>query len=106
MKSLNLIMGARNGAKNEREQNDFCATHPHATEIFLEKLKQDGVTLHKNVWECACGRGHMADVFKQNGYNVRATDLIDRKYGETLDFLTQEEPFNGDIITNPPYKFC
>jgi hypothetical protein len=41
---------------------------------------------------------------------VRATDLIDRKYGETLDFLTQEEPFNGDIITNPPYKsakeFC
>jgi hypothetical protein len=110
MKSLNLIMGARNGAKNEREQNDFYATHPHATEIFLRKLEKDGVTLHKNVWECACGRGHMADVFKQNGYNVRATDLIDRKYGETLDFLTQEEPFNGDIITNPPYKsakeFC
>lgn len=28
--SLNLIMGARNGAKNEREQNDFYATHPNA----------------------------------------------------------------------------
>lgn len=23
-----------------------------------------------------------------------------------MDFLTYNEPFNGDIITNPPYKFA
>ena len=49
--SLNLIMGARNGAKNQREQNDYYATEPNAVRIFLNKLKQDGVTLNKNIWE-------------------------------------------------------
>jgi hypothetical protein len=28
--SLNLIMGARNGAKNERQEHDYYATHPQA----------------------------------------------------------------------------
>lgn len=60
--------------------------------------------MSKNVWECACGQGHLSEVLKENGYTVKSTDLIDRGYGEVQDFLTCHEPFNGDILTNPPFK--
>lgn len=39
------------------------------------------ITLHKNVWECSCGQGHLSEVLNKNGYNVKSTDLIDRGYG-------------------------
>lgn len=41
------------------------------------------------------------------GYNVLSTDLIDRGYGKGgIDFLAQTEMFDGDIVTNPPYKYA
>ena len=40
------------------------------------------------------------------GYNVKSTDLVDRGFGESgADFLKAETAFDGDIITNPPYKY-
>lgn len=104
--SLNLIMGARNGAKNQRQENDYYATHPQAVRDFLDALDRDGVTLADNIWECACGEGHMANVFVEHGYKVYATDLIDRGYGGIHDFLKTEYPYYGDIFTNPPFKFA
>lgn len=109
--SLNLIMGARNGAKNERQEHDYYATHPQAVRDFLIALDRDDVELNKYIWECACGKGHMAEVFKDNSYQVYATDLIDRGYGITgVDFLTTYDYPNGydgyDIFTNPPFKLA
>ena len=109
--SLNLIMGARNGAKNVREENDFYATNPSAITDFLIALDRDGVELNKYIWECACGKGHIAEVFKDNSYIVHATDLIDRGYGISgVDFLTTYDFPNGydgyDIFTNPPFKLA
>lgn len=102
---LNLIMGARNGANNSREANDFYATHPSASRAFLNKLNEDGVILNKNIVEPACGQGHMAEVFKEYGYNVEAFDLIDRGYGKVQDFfLYNEKKEHTDYITNPPFK--
>ena len=43
------------------------------------------------------------------GYSVRGTDIIDRLHDgtiEELDFLNCHEQWNGDILTNPPYKFA
>lgn len=43
------------------------------------------------------------------GHEVIATDLIYRGYGDTepLNFLEETlDGFEGDIITNPPYKFA
>jgi hypothetical protein len=38
---------------------------------------------------------------------VYSTDLIDRGYQDDLvDFLSATKKFDGDIITNPPYKYC
>lgn len=51
----------------------------------------------------------MAQVLENNGYEVIATDLIYRDYGdkESLNFLEETlEEFEGDIITNPPYKYA
>lgn len=104
--SLNLIMGARNGAKNIREENDFYATHPQAVRLFLDKLNQDNIKLTHTILEPACGEGHMAEVFKEYGYDVVAVDLVDRGYGTTGDFLENDLPITCDTFTNPPFKLA
>ena len=36
-----------------------------------------------------------------------STDLVDRGYGKgNVDFVACTKQFDGDIITNPPYKFA
>lgn len=100
--SVFATLGAGNHFDSEREQNDYYATDP----IALEKLLEHE-TFSDNVWECACGEGNLSEVLKKNGYNVWSSDLIHRGYGEdTIDFLKYNETFDGDIITNPPYKFA
>ena len=110
--SLNLIMGARNGAKTKRDDNDFYATNPEAIKLFLERISKDkDFKLHSNIWECACGQGHISETLKKYNYNVNSTDLINRGYGTPYtDFLKIEKsmlaPFEKscDILTNPPFK--
>ncbi|MBQ7445950.1 MAG: NAD(P)-dependent oxidoreductase [Clostridia bacterium] len=95
-------LGASNHTDKERELNDFYATDPRAVELLLKKEK-----FAHDIWEPACGKGHICRVLNMRGYNVRATDLIDRGYGlGGVDFLAQKEPWQGDIITNPPYKYA
>ena len=101
-RSSHAILGARNYALNERETNDYYATDPKALELLLREE-----TFSKNVWECACGEGHLSEVLKEHGFQVLSTDLVDRGYGlGGIDFLQWNSPFDGDIITNPPYKFA
>ena len=101
-KSIFVTNGASNHSMTEREENDFYATEPKALELLLDIEEFDPY-----VWECACGKGHLSEVLKKRGYLVRSTDLIDRGYGEGgVDFLKWNERHNGDIITNPPYKYA
>lgn len=100
--SVVTCLGAQNEAQQPREENDYYATEPKAAELLLqiEDFQDD-------IWECACGAGHLAKVFEANGYNVRSTDLIDRGYGQGgVDFLKETAKWHGDIVTNPPYKFA
>lgn len=95
-------VGASNHSVKEREQNDYYATDPVALELLLQKEQ-----FSKNIWECACGEGHLSRVLEKNGYQVYSTDLIDRGYGTGgVDFLTVNQKFDGDIVTNPPYKYA
>lgn len=94
-------LGASSHAIEEREENDYYATEPKALELLLD-LEE----FNKNIWEPACGEGHLSEVLIQRGYNVWSSDLIDRNYGKVIDFLQVEKKFNGDIITNPPYKYA
>lgn len=108
--SIFVQLGASNHSNKDREENDFYATDPKALEIFLDKLEEDNLKLHNNIWECACGMGHLSEVLISRGYNVYATDKINRGYGnEQLDFLTEKlfsDDLEADILTNPPYKFA
>ena len=59
------------------------------------------------IWECACGEGHLSKRLTEHRYDVISSDLIDRGYGTGgIDFLKYDKPFNGNIITNPPYKYA
>lgn len=103
---LSLIMGARNGALESREDNDYYATDPRALELFLDKFNNDGERLHDKVWECACGEGHLVNVLKRYGHEVFCSDIIDRgcEGTEIMNFITAGCKWYGDILTNPPYK--
>jgi len=95
--------------KTERQEDDFYATNPNALELFLNKLKEDGVVLAQNVWECACGQGHLSEVLKKNGHTVVSTDIVNRGYPgtEIVDFALEEKEYPiGDIMTNPPFKLA
>ena len=96
-------LGASNHSELEREENDFYATDPTAIDDLLSVE-----TFSKNIWECAVGQGHLAERLKQHGYFVECTDLVDRGYPNTeiVDFIKEKYDFDGDIITNPPYKYC
>lgn len=100
--SIYKTLGASNHTDNERQNEDYYATTPTAAEMLLELE-----TFSPNIWECACGEGHLSKVFKNAGHNVKSSDLMDRGFGEIgIDFLGINAEWNGDIITNPPYKFA
>ena len=100
--SIFKTLGATSHANYEREENDYYATTPLAAELLLELE-----TFSNNIYEPACGQGHLSEVFVKNGYNVTSTDLIDRGYGTGgIDFLQTTKTFNGDIVTNPPYSYA
>lgn len=104
-----VMLGASNHTNKQREVNDFYATDPHALEIFLDKLEQDNIKLHRNIWECACGQGHLSEVLKRKGYHVVSSDIFDRGYENTyiINFLENiNKNIKIDILTNPPYKYA
>jgi len=90
----------------ERQKDDYYATNPKALYLLLEQLEKDNINLNHSIWECACGEGHLSNVLLKKGYWVKSSDKIDRKYGLIQDFLKATCMFNGDILTNPPFKLA
>lgn len=100
--SVFATLGATNHSSTNRECDDYYATDPIALELLLDKER-----FSKDVWECACGAGHLSKALERHGYHVKSTDLIDRGYGQGgVDFLRCFDTYDGDIITNPPYKYA
>lgn len=103
-KSVFTCNGASNHSEGERESWDYYATEPKALSLLLEKEN-----FNSDIWEPACGELHLSNVLTERGYNVRNSDIIDRLQNgkiEKLDFLTYQDKWSGDIITNPPYKIA
>lgn len=100
--SIYKTLGASNHTTKVREANDYYATEPKALELLLD-LEQ----FSQRIWEPACCEGHLSEVLKKYGYFVASSDLIDRGYGTGgVDFLQCSRTWDGDIITNPPYKYA
>jgi len=96
--SVMATLNSSNNTDKERAENDYYATPPEAVEKLLEKEK------FNDVWECACGQGHISEVLKKYNIHLLSSDLICRGYGEVEDFLLTKREHNGDIITNPPFS--
>lgn len=101
--SIYKTLGASNHTGKERQEHDYYATEPKAMEVLLEVEK-----FNKDIWECAAGELHLVNVLREHDYNVRYSDIINRtdEDMEIIDFLTYSGTWNGDIITNPPYKYA
>lgn len=84
-----------------KPEDNFYPTPPIAVEALLKVERFGGL-----VWEPACGDGRICDVLLNYGFEVLATDLVDRGYGEANhDFLTS--PYSApNIITNPPFSLA
>jgi len=98
MKSLSIVGSSRENG--QRDVNDFYPTPPYAVDALLLREKFIG-----NIWECACGEGHISEVLRVNGFDVISTDLINRGYGSELDFL-KSDLIVDNIVTNQPYKLA
>lgn len=91
---------------NQRSQDvaehDYYATDPQALKLLLEQE-----CFSQRIWEPACGEGHLSKVLEKHEYQVVSSDLVDRGYGAGgVDFLNCSAQWDGDIITNPPYKYA
>lgn len=95
--------GASNHSTRERAELDYYATPP---EIVEELLQYE--TFDNSIWEPAVGGGAISEVLKYHGYDVLNSDIIDHGYPstKTIDFLKYDNKWDGDIITNPPYKYA
>jgi hypothetical protein len=101
-KSIHSTLGSSNHALEDRETHDYYATQPDAMDAILKIHKFDDT-----IWENACGEGHLSKRLEEFGKSVYSTDLVDRGYGDDFfDFLSSDIHWDGDIITNPPYKYA
>ena len=69
--SVFTLLGASNHVQEERQGEDFYATDPIAIRELLKYEK-----FNNDVWECACGQGHLSKELIKAGYNVRSTAHI------------------------------
>jgi hypothetical protein len=88
---------------------DYYPTPPWATRAFCEFLNgalgvSTGIC---SVDEPACGAGDMANTLAEYFGQVRASDIVDRGYGERRDYLWPSDLPQVDwTITNPPFKLA
>lgn len=101
-KTTFAVLGASNHSDYERAEHDFYATDPKAIDELFKVIEKP-----QEVWECACGLGHLSKRMEELGSVVISTDLIDRGYGVGgADFLQADVLLAPVIITNPPYRYA
>ena len=52
------------------------------------------------IWECASGKGNLIKAFKEKGYKIIGTDILNG-----YDFMMYEIKKYDCIITNPPFSY-
>ncbi len=106
--SSRMVAGVGTHTHAERG-DDFYATPPEAVHALLaieSKWLPRGT-----IWEPACGDGAIVLPLRAAGWNVEATDLVDRGCPDSmsgLDFVRDgRHPSNVEgVITNPPFKLA
>lgn len=90
----------------EREKDEFYPTPPGPTRAFLH-AEHARLLDFDTIWEPAAGGGAMVHEMRTLGFDVVASDLVDRGCGATIrsfyDFDAAPAPA---ILTNPPFAEC
>lgn len=93
------------GGNGTRRENDFYPTPVEATRAILPIINR--WPLPREIEEPCCGDGAIARVLEADGWNVLASDLVDRGYGEGgVDWLAIKKARRKKVITNPPFKLA
>jgi len=96
---LQIVGSSRNDGP--RADADFYPTPRIAITSLLNQEKFNG-----NIFEPACGAGHISKVLKEYNYTVISSDLVNRGYGDFFEtFLTCNKRFDN-IVTNPPFNLA
>lgn len=96
---------AGSGPKERKENDNYQTGDTDVTRAFLNSEKgQYLLSSGMRVREPACGKGYMSNVLLEAGLDVVSTDLIDRGFGEVIDWL-EETDSRGckSLVTNPPF---
>jgi hypothetical protein len=102
-KSTFVTLGASSHSATPRQEHDYYATDPKAIDALNTILPMKDL----EVWEPACGGGHLSKRMKELEAIVYSTDLYERGYGDTgIDFFATKSLLAPTIITNPPYKYA
>jgi hypothetical protein len=93
---------------DDREVNDYYATHPSAIPQLLKILNFNRPMI---IREPSSGEGHLSIPLELAGHTVVSSDLVNRGYGiHGVDYLIYNSLFdtvNYDaVIMNPPYKYA
>lgn len=95
---------ARGGSTLRANPNQLHETEEAGTLALIAREGRRMRAISRQLWEPACGRGRMARVLSEAGFEVIATDLVDRGYGEGgVDFRTTRKLRAPIVVTNPPY---
>lgn len=85
--------------RHTKDEDDIFPTPEWVTEALMAHVKFVG-----EIYEPACGYGHMAKVIKEYHRFCHASDKNDLGYGEVRDFLKNPYANMPNCITNPPYS--
>lgn len=106
--TLAKAIGCASKTVRKRHRDDFYPTDDNgAAARALVCAERQFIPHH--VWEPACGDGMLVKPLRGAGFDVVATDLVDRGCPDALsriDFLLEQKALAGGIITNPPFKLA
>lgn len=102
-KSTFVTLGASSHSTSTRQEHDYYATSPEAIDALHTIMPLKNL----EIWEPACGGGHLSKRMEDFEAVVTSTDLYDRGYGDSgIDFFSTETLLAPVIVTNPPYKYA
>lgn len=103
--SLGRAMAGGTGKAGRRKHDFYPTTDAPMVRALLPHLQGIFPT---QIWEPACGQGHMVEELRKVDYTVTCSDIVDRGYGGTIveDFLTTSRARAPAIITNPPFSLA
>ena len=84
---------------------DFFPTRAWATRALCEHLSHSGL-IGVDVWEPACGKGHMSRPLAEYFPEVYSSDVHDYGFGEVQDFLFSSDRRASWVVTNPPFRLA